>query len=540
MARPIRVQSGDTIFVPPVGDVVAITGNVKRPAIYEMKSGMSLDDLLNYAGGIVPTADLQRIQVERIEISERRVMLDIELKKIALGRFSLEDINIQNGDIVIVSPIVRLKHNFVSIIGNVERPGDYALTQGMSVSNLLKRAKGFLPGTYLNRAEISRVTKDRTREIVSVDLDSVILDEEGRDPLLEEWDILIVYSESQVQPPLFVEIDGAVNRPGTYEITPKMKVSDLIFKAGGVKAGEVIRAAELFHIMPGEQPVVREIGVTQVSDIDVVVDKDIMLRAGDALFVKSEPGLTERKVFVIKGKVRYPGTYSIRRGERLSSLIERAGGYSEEAFLEGAIFTRKSIKEAQEKMRRRFIQRENKTILAEQQSMLLRKESGLNPSAISESLKTRREMLGFIESSEIEGRMVINLMPIAKLKGTKYDIVLEDGDSLTVPQPASAIAVIGSVNHPASVRFEERRGIEYYIRKTGGLTKHADKAGVYVIRANGEAMSKFMMSKRIGRGDTIVIPQEFKYWTPPGQLLKDTIEILSRVIIGIGIISALD
>lgn len=535
-----KIQSGDTIFVPAIGDVVAITGNVKRPAIYETKSEIPLSDLVNFSGGIIPTGDLQRIQVERVENNERRVMFDIELERTELGKFSLKDVSMQNGDIVIISPIVRLKHDFVSILGNVERPGDYALSKDMKVSDLTKRAKGFLPGTYLYRAEIARVTKDRTRQVIPVDLDKIMLDNEEEDISLDEWDILLVYSEAEVKSPSFVEIDGAVNRPGRYELTPGMKISDLIFKAGGVKSSEVIRGAELFHIMPGEQPVVREIAVKPLSDANILIDKDIILRAGDALSIKSEPKLTERKIVTIKGEVKYPGTYSIREGERLSSLIERSGGFTKEAFLEGAVFNRKSIKEAQEKMRQRFIERENRTLLEEQQSILLRRSDATLSASVSDSLKIRREMLDFIASAEMEGRMVINLPPISKLKNTKHDILLEDEDILVIPQIPSAITVIGSVNNPTSVPFEKNRGIQYYITRTGGLTKHADKNGIYVIRANGEAVSKFMMSKRVERGDTIVIPQEFKYWTPPGQLLRDTVDILSRIAIGVGIIAALD
>ncbi|NQT74986.1 MAG: SLBB domain-containing protein, partial [Candidatus Omnitrophica bacterium] len=223
-----KIQSGDTIFVPSIGDVVAIAGNVKRPAIYETRSEVPLSDLLAFAGGITPTGDLQRIQVERIRNNERRVMLDIELNRSELGEFSLNDITMRNGDLVIVSPIVRLKHDFASILGNVERPGDYALSGDMKVSDLIKRAKGFMPGTYLQRAELARVTRDRTREIVPVDLEGITLGTE-EDILLNEWDILLIYSEAEVQPVPFVEIEGAVNKPGRYELTPGMKITDLIF-----------------------------------------------------------------------------------------------------------------------------------------------------------------------------------------------------------------------------------------------------------------------------------------------------------------------
>ncbi|MBU3911715.1 MAG: SLBB domain-containing protein, partial [Candidatus Omnitrophica bacterium] len=476
---------------------------------------------------------------ERIESNERRVMIDIELKKTDIGKFFLEDIKIQNGDLVIVSPIVRLKHDFVSIIGNVERPGDYGLTKNMKVTDLIARAKGFMPATYISRLEIARVTNDRARQIIPVNLQDIKLGEKGEDIALEEWDIILIYSASEVTPPSFVDIDGAVNRPGKYELTPQMKISDLIFRAGSVKSGEVIRGAELFHIIPGEQPVVRDIGIKQVSDTNIFVDKDIILRSGDAIFVKSEPKLTERRIISLKGEVKYPGTYSIRKGERLSSLVERAGDFTDEAFLDGAMFNRESIKEAQEKIRQQFLAREQRAILEEQQAILLRTSSSGIVTATSDPLKMRQEMIEIIASAEIEGRMVIVLKPLSQLKGTKDDILLEDGDVLKVPQMPSGVAVIGSVNNPTTIPFESGRGIEYYMRKTGGLTKHADKQGIYVIKANGEAVSKFMMSKSVERGATIVVPQEFKYWTPPGQLLKDTVEILSRIAMGVGIIAAL-
>jgi len=529
------IQSGDTIFVPSIGDVVAISGNVKRPGIYETKSEISLSDLMDFAGGITPTGNLQHLQVERIKDNERRVIVDIELKD---GNF--KDINLRNGDMVIVSPIVRLKHNFVTILGNVETPGDYGLKEDMSVKDLIQAAKGMMPGTYLSRAEIARVSKDRSREIIPINLDKMMLGASDENIILKEWDILLVYSEAETSAPSFVEIDGSVNKPGKYELTPNMKISDLIFRAGGVTSKDFIRGAELFHIIPGEQPVVREIGVKRIFGANIVIDKDIILQSGDMLFVKREPKLTEKKMITIRGEVRFPGIYPIIEGERLSDLIERAGGYTKDAFLPGTMFTRKSIKEVQEKMRARFMEKEQRTIMEEQQAMLLRAGSTASADAITQSVQARMDMMNMISQAEIEGRMVISLLPLEQLKRSKYDISLEDGDSIVIPESPSAITVIGSVNNPTSVPFEINKGIDYYIQRTGGLTKHADKTGIYVMRANGEAINKFMMTKFIERGDTIIIPQEFKYWTPPGQLLKDTVEVLSRIAVGVGIIAALN
>lgn len=534
------IQSGDTIFVPPIGDTVAISGNVKRPGIYETKGEIPLSDLLDFTGGITPTGNLQKLQVERIKDNQRRVIVDIELKTSSGEELSFKEINLRNGDMVLISPIVRLKHDFVTIIGNVETPGDYALKEDTSVKGLVETAKGLMPGTYLYRVEIARVAKDRSREIIPVNLDN-IMSGKGEDILLKEWDILLVYSEAETSGPSFVEIDGSVNKPGKYELTPNMKISDLIFRAGGVTSEDFIRGAELFHIIPGESPIVHEIGIKRISGANIEIDKDIILQAGDTLFVKSEAKLTERKMVEIKGEVKFPGRYPIIQGEHLSDLINRAGGYTEDAFLPGAVFNRKSIKDVQEKMRERFIKREQRALLEEQQAILFRagSDTAATAVAIGQSLKARMEMMDLISRVDIEGRMVVTLLPVEQLKGTKYDISLENGDFLTIPEAPSAVTVTGSVNNPTSVFFEAGKGIDYYIQRTGGLTKHADRSGIYVIRANGEAINKFMMAKFIERGDTIIIPQEVKYWTPAGQLLKDTVSIFSQLAVGVGVIAVL-
>lgn len=534
-----RIQSGDTIFIPTIGDTIAIAGNVKRPGIYEIKGMILLNDILEWAGGITPSGSLQRIQIERIKDTERRIMVDMEYKPSSDTDTPLKSNTLRNGDLVIIAPIVRLKHNFVSILGNIESPGDYALEEDMSVRNIIERAKGFLPATYLYRAEIARVTKGRTREIIPVNLDKLMLGDKQEDILLKEWDILLVYSQSDAQPSSFVEVDGAVNRPGRYELSTNMKVSDLIFKAGSLKPSEFIKKAELFHVVPGESPVVRQINIDRIQGGTLSVDTDIILQHGDYLFIKSEPKFTERKFVTIKGEVRFPGTYPILQGEKLSSLIERAGGFTKEAFLEGAVFSRESIKESQEKLRQRFLEKENRTFLEEQQSILLIGGGNVNTSAVSESLKTRKEMLDYIESVDIEGRMVVKISPVDRLKNTKYDILLENGDMLTISPVPCIITVMGSVNNPTSVIFEDGKGVEYYVQKTGGLTKHANRSGIYILKANGEAVSKFVLTKEVEKGDTIIVPQEFRYWVPRGQLLKDTVQILSSIAVGIGVIAAL-
>lgn len=536
--RDLPLKANDTILVPQIGDVVGVAGRVKRPAIYETVDPLTLTQLLEMSGGLTAAGYLQRIQIERIKDHDRKVLQDFEFSLSEDLEKRGSSIMIQDGDLVTIFPITSQRHNFVSILGGVERPGDYELKEGMRLRDLLEKAGGVLPGSYLGRAELARYQSDQKREIMSVDLWKVLSGNENVNISLKEWDVLTVYSKSQVIPPKFVEIEGAVHEPGTYELTEGMHLSDLVFRAGGVRWTASLENAELFRTVAGAPSKVVAVDLQEIL-ASGGTEKDFYLSEGDRFFIRESTANLEMGTVLLSGEFKYPGKYAIRRGEALSSVIRRAGGFTQESFLEGAVFTRENLRRQQRQRITQFLESEQQTLLHEQASLGM----GYDPSqkeARFGLLEYREKILKGIDHSEFLGRMIVRLADADQLQGTAADIILEDGDSLLVPRPPSSVLVIGNVYNPIAVTYSGRNNAEYYLRKVGGLTKSADRKRVYVIKANGEAVSQFARVKRIERGDTIVVPEEFQYRSPRGLLFRDTISILYQLALGAVAVSTLD
>ncbi|MEI8175565.1 MAG: SLBB domain-containing protein, partial [Candidatus Omnitrophota bacterium] len=196
-SQDYKLEGSETIFVSPIGDVIGVAGNVKRPAIYELNGKAKLADCLAMAGGLSSVAYLQRIQLERVKDHDRKVVLDLEFKSLEDLTNSPNNLDIQDGDLVIVFPITSARYNFVSITGSVLRPGDYELKEGMILKDLIAKAGGVLPGTYLKRAEIARFKGDQMREIIAVDLTELASGSEEGKTLLKEWDVITLYSQRE-------------------------------------------------------------------------------------------------------------------------------------------------------------------------------------------------------------------------------------------------------------------------------------------------------------------------------------------------------
>lgn len=533
-----KLMANDTILVQPIGDVVGIAGNVKRPAIYEITSQIGLDQLIRFAGGANPASYLQRIQIERIQGNERKIVQDLEFSDMTDICNDTHKILLNNGDLALIFPIASIRHNFVSISGNVNRPGDYEYYEGMKTRELIAKAGGVLSETYFERAEIYRVKEDGPEEVVPINLNSLSDGDDFSNIELKEWDRLVVYSKSDAFQTSFVEIEGAVNKPGRYELSTNMRLSDLIFRGGGLKPSRSLDNAELFRIREGQHPEVKRIDLAKI-----IADEDsgdnLKLFDGDHLFVREDTSAISKKTISLKGEFKYPGGYVVENGERLSSVIRRAGGFTENAFLKGAVFTRESVKAVQEKVLAQFIDAEQKELLQEQASLAVGSTESQR-SARMELIKFRQERLQALMAVGAPGRLIIRLDQLDMFAGSEYDIEVENGDILYVSSAPSSVQVVGNVYNPSVITFIERKGIDYYLTKVGGVTKHADKKRIYVIAADGTTRSKFVKTKEIERGDTIVVPEEIKYKTQPGLLFRDTVGIVYQITLGAIAIAALN
>jgi len=537
-AGDFKLEGDDVIFIPPIGGVVGIAGNVKRPAVYEIKNGIPLSELLVMSGGISAVGYLQRIQVERIQDHQRKVVFDLEFENMQALQNSSSNIILQDGDLVLISAVTPIKHNYVSVEGCVQRAGDYELKPAMKLKDLIDEAEGIMPGTYLERAELSRFRDDKTREILPVNLGRLLSGSPEENIELKEWDRLYIFTKSEVVPTFFISIDGAVYKPGEYELTDNMRISDLIFRAGGLKKTASLKNAELYRRVIGEEPQVMPIDLSAVFD-PRNKENDLYMQEGDQLFIREETKWLGSREILLSGEVVYPGKYIAAPGEKLSSIIKRAGGFTDKAFLPGAVFTRVSVRKYQYEMIKKFISAEQEAMLKEESSLA----TGLSiaqDEARREMIKYREKQLDALETTELIGRIILKLDSLDKLEGTENDLSLEDGDTLKIPVIPSSVQVVGNVYAPNAITYIEGKGVDYYINRAGGFTKNADKRGIFIIKPSGEAIGKFSSVMKVTVGDTIVIPELFRYKTPAGLILKDAFSFTSQLVVTVLALSAVN
>jgi len=433
----IRLESGDTVFVPQIGPVAALVGRVNQPAIYELKTETRVADLLALAGGVTPRGFLERVQIERFEANRERVVLDFDL--LGFYQRGQEENNpvLKNGDLVRVFPVDLRIYNAVSLEGFVKRPGRYALRHGMRVADLLTKDE-VLPDAYLDRAEVVRVREDLGTEII----------------------------------PFSIRDAWAGRREANVELKPLDRV--------------VVQS--------------------QIRPVEEVV---------------------------VSGMVKRPGQYAITRGERLSSLIERAGGLESGAFPRGAVFTRRTIRIAEQQQLDKFVRTQEQSLLAETSavtagaSQLTSDNKAEVASAQATVLTQRRELLRALASAVTLGRMAIRLDEAVQ-KEIVWDIELEDGDTLYIPPRPTSVLVLGAVrNSTALVHTGAAERPDFYIAQAGGATREADLDQMYILKPDGSTISRFPKVYNVEAGDTIVVPlsTEPKYRTLP--VLRDIATILT-------------
>ncbi|HDD43742.1 MAG TPA: polysaccharide biosynthesis protein [Candidatus Desulfofervidus auxilii] len=548
-----HLRHGDVVFVPPVGPLVGVAGNVKRPAIYELKEKTNLATVLKLAGGILPTAYLQHIQVERLENNQKRIILDIN----AQDNKKLSSFYLQDGDLVKVFSIVKEDTNAIYLYGHVRYPGKYVYKPGMRIKDIIKSTKELLPDTFMDFALVKRlVPPDNHWEYRSFSLRGLLIENSKKDNIeLKPYDTIIIYNKWEVMPKKVVTIGGAVNKPGQYEYLSNMKVSDLVKLAGGFKRYAYLEKAELTRIIPTKEGMkTKFIEINLKEALTGNPKYDIPLQEDDYLFIKTVP---EWELITVKisGEIMFPGTYVVKKGERLSSLIKRAGGFTDKAYLRGAEFIRKRVQELQQRQLDEMLDRLERelitTSVAEIGSVLGPEEAKIKQA----ELEMKRRFIAKLRAAKAKGRLVINLAPLEKLKGTIYDIELEDGDKIYIPKNPGTIQVLGAVYTPTAFIYEKGKSLSYYIKKAGGYRRNADKKKVYILKVDGSAIRpggflKFGIlwnpykhrwemgsSVLLEPGDTIVVPEKLERiaWM---RNIKDITTILYHVAVTTGVVIA--
>lgn len=541
-SQDARLQSGDTIFVPLATPLVGIAGNVRRPAVYELKGDEVLEDVLALAGGIIPTAYLQKVQVARVEAHDKKVVLDLNL---GLGT-DMEGSDLafmmQDRDLVKISPI-SISGDYVSLKGHVVRAGDYQLTEGMRLSDLILPYDNLLPEFYPGTAQVIRVQPPEFRpEMLTVNLRQALEGNPDHNILLQEYDQISVFSREEMEEITEVRINGAVLRPGIFRLFDKMTVKDLISAAGNLKRMAYLDEAELTRVIP------KGLGVDvqhQIIDLKKALEGDLehnlVLMPDDHLVIRSIPDFGDREIVEIRGEVQFPGFYPIVKGEALSSVLRRAGGYTDRSYLRGTFFARESLKEHQ---RQRILQ-----LIAEEEEQIARVSADMARGALgaedvlaAESiLQTRQELVNKLKELPVSGRMVIALKPLDELEGSDDDVLLLDGDVLTIPDNPRSVSVFGEIYNPTSLLYRPGKSSGFYLKKVGGPKENADIDNMFIIRADGTVYSRqqagilwvfnAFKATELHPGDTILVPEEFKT-TDVLKEIKDFSTIIYQLALG--------
>jgi protein involved in polysaccharide export with SLBB domain len=608
-----RLENGDSLVISPLGAQITISGMVRRPAVYELRGETSLSDAFELAGGILPAATLQHIEVQRLEAHEKRTMLSLDLtpneNPDALMK-QLSVFKIQDGDQIHIFPIAPYNEMAIYLRGHVLRPGRYSYKDGMKLTDLIASYKDLMPepagkyaeivrlnppdyrpsvesfdlsaalanpagspklqpldtvrvfsrydfepaptvwvggevrqpGKYrtsgqahlrdaiflaggvapdasLDSAQLFRTQADGTMKILSVNLSEALAGNPVDNLLLEPRDRLLVHRNAAKVDPATVYVKGEVAKPGRYPLTTNMHVEDLIRVGGGLKRSADPVKADLTRYAEGDLPrtSTESVPIELSAVLSGNAKDNILLKDGDVLSIRQSPGWNDIGASVtVRGEVQHPGSYGIRPGERLSSVLARAGGFSAQAYPYGAVLMRREVRDLELKSHMELVQRvkvEEANLKALPEADADQKNQKLTAIAQTETALTQ------LQAAAPIGRVVVHIRPdVNAWRNTSADVPVRDGDVLVIPKNANYVLVTGQVFNPTAVSYLPGRSAKWYLSQSGGLTQLADKKAVFVVRADGsviasknnsgEWFSGDPLNASLRPGDSIVVPEK--------------------------------
>jgi protein involved in polysaccharide export with SLBB domain len=506
--KHIYLQENDFVLVGFVEKKVLATGQFKRPMYYQLKKDEGVKALIKYAGGFSSEALGSALKIIRTQ-NEKQIQRDINAN--AILSIQGQDEMLLDGDIVRVDMIKPGISNKVQIQGEITYPSIYEIRKGDRLFDIINRAGGVTRNTYLPRAYIFRGAGDSTNlrsdklEIDLTDMNDNI--ESQSNVLLESNDLIQLFSINEFADPYYVEIFGEVRKEGRYVKYGGMSLQDILYLSGGIKQSaefgrlEISSIVDLDSARKGLKPtrtVVRAYAIQPNLTLDTAA-ANVMLKPYDQIFVRQNPTFEMQQNVQINGLVKYPGFYPrLSKFERLSSFIERAGGFKDNANLSGAVLFRNKT----DFLRENIVE---KPVLDPKGNPTL--------DSLSNSLKN------------VEAPVSIDLLNALKYKNSKYDIVLQEGDVVFVPEINPFVSVVGRVQSPLKIAFDkEHSSLMYYIDKAGGFGVRPWRKRIYVTYANGKSRrtKTFLFIKnypKVEEGALIMVPMR-----PEGQELGDTVK----------------
>jgi len=586
----LMLQSGDVVFIPPVEKRITVRGLVRRPAIYELIEGETFKNVLNMAGGALPSSYLKYTELKRYTNNSYRKVINLDLsdtlmlnKKVLSG----DEINIKQTDYLRTSEI-SLIADAVTLNGAVVKPGKYQWVKGQRISDLLPKIETHvsLKADLQYSIIVREINNAREIEVLQFSLAKALANvspnvssntNSSDNLLLKPKDKIIIFAQSstvneaqkeqninnsiegvkennlsaqaasklssfsrqRLLLPVIdklkrqsaagkslqvVEIDGEVKYPGIYPLTKNARVSNLITAAGGFQESAYLARAELTrNQIEGitAKKISKDIELSSILKGDL--NANILLQSKDRLNVHKTPAWSENNIVELRGEFVFPGKYTIRRGENLSDLINKAGGFTDYAHQEASVFTRVKLK---------ALEQQNLSKLTSDLRIEMASKS-LTDKGLSQSYAEVQAMLADLSKLEPVGRLVLDLPKI--VKNNDYDVLLENGDILYVPTLKNSVNVIGQVQVTSSQIYDASLTAEDYLAQSGGVKARADEERIYIIAANGSI--KMMDSgnwfasdagSNMKQGDTVVVPLDSEFmssltlWTSATSIMYNT------------------
>ena len=629
-----RLENGDTVMVPPLGPEITIEGMVRRPAVYEEKDEKSLADALDLAGGLLPSATLNHIEVQRLVAHQKQTMLSLDIPQndsSGDATRKLESFQIQDGDKIRIFPIAPYSQDAVYLEGHVIRPGKYSYHSGMRVTDLIASYKDLLPepasnygeiirlsapdfrptvqsfdlakvladpsaapqlqpldtvqifgrydfenapvvsilgdvrapGTYrtsgdihlsdaihlaggitpdaqITDAQVFRYMPDSTLKILNVKLDGALHGNPSDNIVLTPRDRVLVHRNAAATDPATVYVKGEVARPGRYPLTGDMRISDLIRAAGGLKQSADTKAADLTHYLwqDDKQVTGKQQQIVLADALTGDFEKDALLNNGDVLSIRQVPGWEDLGASItIRGEIVHPGSYGLHPGEKLSSVLKRAGGFGPNAYPYGAVLMRTEVQKLEQRSYGELVQR----VREQQANLKLTATSAQDPDqrlSAEAAFVQWQTTLETLISSPPTGRVTIQISSnIHAWENTQRDVTVRPGDILMVPKRPSYVLVQGQVYGPTAVAYRPGKSAHWYLTQAGGTTNMANKRAIFVVRADGTVIgnhssywiSGSALDTALQPGDMVVAPEKALGGPPIWKTLFANAQVLSSI-----------
>ncbi len=535
-----RLLPGDTIMVPAVGPQVTVEGMVHRPAIYELNGEQTLSQVLDLAGGVLASASLKEINVERIEAHERRTMLSLELPDSSDGvAKEIAAFQVHGGDDVVISQILPYNQQAVYLEGHVYRPGKYPYHDGMTIGDLLHSYQDVLPEPG-DHAELIRLQAPDYKPVeINFNLPDALL---GNNTMkLQPFDLIRVYGRYEIDSPN-VTIEGNVLRPGNYPLAKGLTVAGLVRLAGGFIRSSYRDEAGLssYAVQGGQSVLVNHSVIAIQKALDGDTSADVPLKAGDVVSIRQLAGWQDIGSSVsVSGEVEHAGSYGIEKGERLSSILKRAGGFRDGAYPAASVFERAQVRELGERSRQEMIQRIETTPVDFKPGAMSAEVAAQMQQAIQQQ---RQQILTTLRSRPASGRMVIDISSdMSTWENTSADIEMRAGDLIVIPKRPAFVMVSGQVYNPTAISYVPGKTLGWYLQKAGGVTQYGNKKYIYVLRADGSVVAhrnrwfSGVAKTRMQPGDSLFVPEKIIGGSPILQNILGVAQILSAATLPLAI-----